>query len=385
MPFSVWRTGSKDIFQNKWLLFSFVAFLAVAGLVHNYHQWFKLFKTLTSALLVFTIISNVFGISNNGRLFLTQGKFSNPNEMAQALLLGLSVWLLLSLNAKSGLFKATAGLVMLIMLFTVTKTGSRGALIAFGVLVLCIFLRSTCAGKMKIINRWRRAARGDRGHDAEEAAEPLPHLGGSSGRRRRRRRIQRAYDSTNARKDLLRKSIRYTFEHPLFGVGPGMFLVAEDAEARAAGRRHGSWQGTHNSYTQVSSELGILACMFYVMAIFFGLKKPSGIHRKTARQSSVGGHGKHCPRPQLRPDRFCRDDSFRPHWLHFDAAGLWRISRRTAAARTAAGVSARPRIPPSGGHALFGKPSHPLDLAARNEANPPARQSMVKTRRCVTI
>ena len=56
MPFSVWRTGSKDIFQNKWLLFSFVAFLAVAGLVHNYHQWFKLFKTLTSALLVFTII-----------------------------------------------------------------------------------------------------------------------------------------------------------------------------------------------------------------------------------------------------------------------------------------------------------------------------------------
>ena len=384
MPFSVWRTGSKDIFQNKWLLFSFVAFLAVAGLVHNYHQWFKLFKTLTSALLVFTIISNVFGIPNNGRLFLTQGKFSNPNEMAQALLLGLSVWLLLSLNAKSGLFKATAGLVMLIMLFTVTKTGSRGALIAFGVLVLCIFLRSTSAGKMKIIigggvllavivgtmpkrllNRYRTLA---------EAQDAVAVDDESS-----------AYDSTNARKDLLRKSIRYTFEHPLFGVGPGMFLVAEDAEARAAGRRHGSWQGTHNSYTQVSSELGILACMFYVMAIFFGLKKPSGIHRKTARQSSVGGHGKHCPRPQLRPDRFCRDDSFRPHWLHFDAAGLWRISRRTAAARTAAGVSARPRIPPSGGHALFGKPSHPLDLAARNEANPPARQSMVKTRRCVTI
>ena len=49
----------------------------------------KLFKTLTYALLVFTIIANVFGVSDNGRLFLEQGKFGNPNEMAQALLLGL--------------------------------------------------------------------------------------------------------------------------------------------------------------------------------------------------------------------------------------------------------------------------------------------------------
>jgi len=87
VPFSIWRTGSKDIFQNSWLLFSFVAFLSVAGLVHSYQQWFKLFRTLTFALLVFTIISNVFGISDGGRLFLEHGKFGNPNEMAQALLL----------------------------------------------------------------------------------------------------------------------------------------------------------------------------------------------------------------------------------------------------------------------------------------------------------
>jgi hypothetical protein len=92
VPFSLWRGGSKDIFQNQWLIFSFVAFLAVAGLISNYRQSFKVFKTLTYALLVFTIIANVFGSSDNGRLFLTQGKFANPNEMAQALLLGLPLW-----------------------------------------------------------------------------------------------------------------------------------------------------------------------------------------------------------------------------------------------------------------------------------------------------
>jgi hypothetical protein len=50
VPFSVWRTGSKDVFLNGWLTFSFVAFLSVAGLVGNYDQWFKLFKVLAWAL-----------------------------------------------------------------------------------------------------------------------------------------------------------------------------------------------------------------------------------------------------------------------------------------------------------------------------------------------
>src|SRR3954466_4806485 len=61
VPFSVWRSGSKDVFQNHWLAFSFVAFLSVAGLVQNYGQWLKLLKSLTYALFVFTIIANVFG------------------------------------------------------------------------------------------------------------------------------------------------------------------------------------------------------------------------------------------------------------------------------------------------------------------------------------
>ena len=84
-----------------------------------------------------------------------------------------------------------------------------------------------------------------------------------------------AIASTDARMRLLTKSIKYTLYHPLFGVGPGMFAVAEDKEAHANGLRHGTWQGTHNSYTQVSSELGIPGCIFYVLVIFWSLKTTS--------------------------------------------------------------------------------------------------------------
>jgi len=58
-------------------------------------------------------------------------------------------------------------------------------------------------------------------------------------------------------------------------------VVAEDKDAIKAGRRHGSWQGTHNSYTQVSSECGIPALIFYVMAVVFALRKTHKIYGQT--------------------------------------------------------------------------------------------------------
>jgi O-antigen ligase len=280
IPSSMWKGGSVDLLVNTWVP-AFVIYLATAGLIGDYDQCRKSIHTVAYGFLVLTMIAIFWGSTEEtGRLYLPHGKFSNPNEMAQALLLGLSLWWLLVMNTKSGLFKVVGSIIMLVMMFTVSKTGSRGALIAFGVLVFSIFLRSSSAGKMKILvggvvlmavivgtmprrllNRYRTLA-----------ADQVEIAGDDE---------SSAYASTNARKELLRKSIKYTFQHPVFGVGPGMFVVMEDADAHAEGKRKGSWQGTHNSYTQVSSELGIPGLIFYVAALFFALRKTSQIHKKT--------------------------------------------------------------------------------------------------------
>ena len=283
VPFSVWRTGSKEIFQNQWLTFSFLAFLAVAGLVQNYQQWLKLFTTLTYALLVFTIISNVFGISDNGRLFLTQGKFGNPNEMAQALLLGLPLWGAKMVMSKSFPGKAFAGGIMVLILFTTFRTGSRGAMIGFMATLLVVFLRAPVMGKLKIIMacvvllgivlttmpgkliaRYKTVA-----EEETDDVEMDPSMRAS------------ATSSTASRKELLRHSLIFTIQHPLFGVGPGMFVVADDSYSKTIGLRKGTWLGTHNSYTQVSSELGIPAFLFFVAAIGMALKGPYTLYRRT--------------------------------------------------------------------------------------------------------
>jgi O-antigen ligase len=267
-----------------WLLFSFVAFLAVPGLVSNYQQWRKVIGTVCIAQFVFAIIANVFGVMENGRLFLTQGKFSNPNEMAQALLIGLPLWGGLMGSTESVPKKAWAGFVMLLMLYTTFRTGSRGAMIGFVGMALVYFLRAPIMDKMKfiiggavlvalliglapgkVLARYRTTV----DDDVEDTSDM------DAGVR------ESALTSTQSRKVLLRRSIMFTFQHPLFGVGPGMFPLADDIYSVSIGLRKGQWLGTHNSYTQVSSELGIPAFLCFFAAIVLATKGPYEVYKKT--------------------------------------------------------------------------------------------------------
>jgi len=77
---------------------------------------------------------------------------------------------------------------------------------------------------------------------------------------------QEAVDSKAARTYLLKSSISFTLQHPLFGIGPGEFSDYEGHTARESGK-HGAWQVSHNTYTQVSSEAGIPALLFMLGAL----------------------------------------------------------------------------------------------------------------------
>ena len=63
--------------------------------------------------------------------------------------------------------------------------------------------------------------------------------------------------------NLLKRSVSETISHPLFGVGPGQFPV-RSWKRRKRKTTWFQWLGTHNSYTQVSSECGIPAFICYL-------------------------------------------------------------------------------------------------------------------------
>src|SRR6185369_10293287 len=75
--------------------------------------------------------------------------------------------------------------------------------------------------------------------------------------------------SVSARKDDLKRSLLVTARHPIFGIGIGNYMFRSN---RAL--------ATHNSYTQVSSELGIAGFVLYVLFMITPLKRVRAIEKR---------------------------------------------------------------------------------------------------------
>jgi O-antigen ligase len=80
-----------------------------------------------------------------------------------------------------------------------------------------------------------------------------------------------AVASRMSRLALLKRSVSVTFSHPILGVGPGQFPVEVMDEAKAKNEWY-QYLGTHNSYTQVSSECGIPAFLCYFAVIVLSIR-----------------------------------------------------------------------------------------------------------------
>jgi O-antigen ligase len=81
-----------------------------------------------------------------------------------------------------------------------------------------------------------------------------------------------AVGSTEARSRMNKKAIELTLANPILGVGPTMFSVAMEELVRETEHRKSTWQVSHNSYLEVSSESGIPALIMYVWTIVLCLK-----------------------------------------------------------------------------------------------------------------
>jgi O-antigen ligase len=71
-------------------------------------------------------------------------------------------------------------------------------------------------------------------------------------------------------------------EFPLWGCGIGQFGAYTASLDRDAGRRAG-WQGTHNTYTQVSSEAGIPALIVFLVLVVSCFRSLGTCYRRAVR------------------------------------------------------------------------------------------------------
>jgi len=89
-----------------------------------------------------------------------------------------------------------------------------------------------------------------------------------------------AEESTEGRLEILSRSIQYTIEHPIFGLGLGNFNLVSGAQHS---QEPNAWMGTHNTFTQISSEAGLPALAFYLALLASAVRSMKHI-RLIARQ-----------------------------------------------------------------------------------------------------
>jgi O-antigen ligase len=97
-----------------------------------------------------------------------------------------------------------------------------------------------------------------------------------------------AAESTEDHLAVLNRSIQYTLEYPVFGLGLGNFQVANGTDLA----RPSAWMGTHNTFTQISSEAGIPALLLFLALLALAM-------RNMRRASFTPAADASCPEAQL--------------------------------------------------------------------------------------
>jgi O-antigen ligase len=95
-----------------------------------------------------------------------------------------------------------------------------------------------------------------------------------------------AEESTEGRLYLVRQSLVVTIENPVFGLGVNNFPYYTGAKLKG----DNAWLGTHNTYTQLSSEAGIPAFTLFVLLLWTMLRHALAVARSTKSSQNQDVH-----------------------------------------------------------------------------------------------
>jgi O-antigen ligase len=269
VPFAIWKGGAFGITTD----FSKVVLVTLAILVtcNSLVRLRRLLYVQTASVVVMALLAAVgYGSSIKSAIGprmegVVGGVFGNPNDFALALAMAFPFVFVFGLRSRNMAWKITWVAAMLLIVFIVMSTLSRGGLLALmaaaGISLWEFGVKGRRHGWLLLVGAVGLAAvlLGDPASYAQRMAtifNPEEDVTGSSAERRQ----------------LLDVSLQVTADHPLVGIGPGNFPIISR-----------SWQPTHNTYTQLSAEAGIPALILFLL---LGARSWSNLRR--AQQLAPG-------------------------------------------------------------------------------------------------
>jgi hypothetical protein len=285
IPFSSWKAGSFETFKDDWLK-SLTAFLIAGALVTTVRHCRTSLNSIGFGAGMGAVLVIWKGQITGGRLVMGRGTFGNSNEIAFDVLLGLPFLTLIVLDGKSGKLKRLLAFCLIgVSVVALLRSGSRAGIIGFAVLCFLLFLRTSVAGKaamafvaivfvMLVMTVFPNSLK-ERylsiilGSDVKEMA-----LNNAEARQ-----LDQAVSSSAARRALMMNAIKVSVSHPIFGVGIGQFGTYMTGVEKLQGL-HSGWQGTHNTYLQISSEAGTPALIVFLIMMWLSFKGLRGLYKR---------------------------------------------------------------------------------------------------------
>ena len=235
-------------------------------LVTDFKKLRRLIYIQTTSVVAISAISVLKGHSRARLEGVIGGIYSNPNDLAFAIVLTLPFCLAFLLTAKRVVVKGcwTAAIAMLGL--TLFMTASRAG-----------FIMLMISGMVCL---WHFGVKGRRfyliGVSALAVAVLLAVAGGPLFTRLSAINGDAdtelgaiAYDSYEARKSLMFRAVEYIERYPILGLGVGNFQVVS-----------GNWHDVHMTYLQIAVEGGIPSLILYLLFFYSGFRNVNKLLRR---------------------------------------------------------------------------------------------------------
>ena len=264
VPFAIWKGGAFSTISDKFSKAVVVAMLISMAVV-TVKELRKLLWIQVSAVSLVVFFSVLVHHTVDGRLEgIQKSILENPNDLAINIAISFPIAMVFMLNAK-GFKKAIWSIALVFMPICLVLTYSRSGLLAF------ILSVSVCV--------WEYGIKGKRRYLVGSVGLMLLlGLGLALSSAHYRARVESIVmgnvegsgdkGSLDARKTLLKKSLYTAVTHPLFGVGPGCFILVDKG-----------WVVAHNSYTELAAESGIPALILFLLTIGAAFKNIAQVRK----------------------------------------------------------------------------------------------------------
>lgn len=251
----IWRGGA--FFTTLDLAKMYVAWVLTFLLVTSLSRLRRIIFIQSASVIVVSVVAIVRGHSIPRLNGVIGGFYSNPNDMAFAIVLSLPFCLAFLLTAKGAFRKALWGFGMMCMAAALVLTASRAG-----------FIDLLVAGTVCL---WHFGIRGRRLYLIGGTAFVGVVLLLTAGRNLMKRFAAISGDTINSqmeataresyeeRKFLMFKAIEAIEHYPILGVGPGDFVVYS-----------GKWKDVHASYLQIAADGGIPVLILYLLCFARG-------------------------------------------------------------------------------------------------------------------